>query len=310
MAFQLRNGESLRKGLKRMARKQIDSALEELGGRPGGESVHEARKCFKKIRALLRLVRPRIKQRVYHTENYRFRDAGQALSAIRDAKILIESLDKLTEHFADHIAGRSFGEVRAELRNNLRNARQRLLENRETLKQVAVAVELGRDRVKDWTDVPKRWSSVAAGLQDAYQRVRRAFARAQAGRTLPELHEWRKQVKYLRHQLMVLQLLQPDIMEDLAKQAERLGDLLGDDHDLAVLRQVLEAYRERLSDPGAVETLHALIDRRRAELQDEAIALGESWLRGRPKDFANRIKGYWRCWQKHATSGRSQASAT
>lgn len=306
MTFQLRDGESLRKGLKRIARKQIDAALEELSGRPGGESVHEARKCFKKIRAMLRLVRPRIKQRVYRAENYRWRDAGQVLAAIRDAKILIESLDKLTEHFADHIAGRSFGAVRAELRNNLRNARKRLLENPKTLGQVVATVALGRNHVKDWTDVPNRWSSVGPALKSTYQRVRRAFAKAREVRRLPELHEWRKQVKYLRYQLLILQPLQPNVMEDLAKQAERVGDLLGDDHDLAVFRQVLEGYRERLADAGAVEILQALIDRRRAELQEEAIALAAHWLRGRPRDFAGLIKSYWKALRNPGTSGGLQ----
>src|SRR5262249_40401169 len=61
MSFELRPDESLRKNIRRIARKQMDDALEMLtAAHPGSrdEAVHEARKCFKKVRAVLRLVRP------------------------------------------------------------------------------------------------------------------------------------------------------------------------------------------------------------------------------------------------------------
>src|SRR5262245_49805079 len=112
MSFELRPDESLRKGIRRIVRKQMEAALEQLTGPHKGsrdEAVHEARKCFKKIRAVLRLVRPVIGEKNYHEENTCFRDAGRPLTEVRDAKIFIETLDQLTEHYKEHIVGRSFG---------------------------------------------------------------------------------------------------------------------------------------------------------------------------------------------------------
>src|SRR5207247_1571238 len=106
------------KGVARIARREMDTALEQLSEAPDGpgdEAVHEARKCFKKIRAVLRLVRPEIGEVVYERENTWFRDAGRPLTEVRDAKILVESLDKLVTHCDDHVRERSFGGVRAEL---------------------------------------------------------------------------------------------------------------------------------------------------------------------------------------------------
>src|SRR5947208_439602 len=100
MSFQLKPGESARKAVKRLARKQLDAALAELRPRKGGDAiVHDARKRFKKVRAVLRLVRAELGERAYQRENKCFRDAGRPLTEVRDAKILIETLDKLTEHF-------------------------------------------------------------------------------------------------------------------------------------------------------------------------------------------------------------------
>ena len=65
------------------------------------EAVHEARKDMKKLRATLKLVRPVIGEEVYERENGRFRDAGRALSDVRDAQVRAETVEALAERFAD-----------------------------------------------------------------------------------------------------------------------------------------------------------------------------------------------------------------
>ena len=61
MSYRLEPQEPLGAGIKRIAREQIDQALEQLTANPENrdEAVHDARKRFKKIRAALRLVRDR-----------------------------------------------------------------------------------------------------------------------------------------------------------------------------------------------------------------------------------------------------------
>jgi CHAD domain-containing protein len=65
------------------------------------EAVHEARKDMKKLRSVLRLVRPVIGDSVYRQENRRFRDAGRILSDARDAKVRSTTLEQLSERFRD-----------------------------------------------------------------------------------------------------------------------------------------------------------------------------------------------------------------
>jgi CHAD domain-containing protein len=116
MTFQLKSDQSLRKNLWRIARKQIDSALEALTGPKSGtrdEAVHEARKSLKKVRAVLRLARPVIGEADYRGENACYRDSARPLTEVRDARILIETLDKTAEHFEDYIP--RFGRVSADI---------------------------------------------------------------------------------------------------------------------------------------------------------------------------------------------------
>lgn len=90
-------------------------------------------------------------------------------------------------------------------------------------------------------------------------------------------------------------------MRGHAQDAGRLADLLGDDHDLAVLRQVLTA--ERLDVGVDLDAVVKLIDHRRSDLHSEAIHAGEPVYAETPTAFGRRMR---RCWK----AGRAAARAS
>jgi CHAD domain-containing protein len=301
MSFKLKLGQSLRKSLQRIAREQMDDALDELtGARKSSRdrAVHDARKAFKRIRAVLRLVRPEVGKPVYREANLCFRDAGRPLREVRDAKIFIETLDELLERFKDHIAGRSFADIRKELQAHLRAVRKRVLDEQNSIALVVDAVRRARKRIMDWVDVPDRWSAVGRGLKQVYRRASKAFQDAAAEPTVEKLHEWRKQAKYLRYQLQILRPVWPERMEELVKETDRMGELLGEDHDLAVLRQMLTDDPKRFG--ADAEVLVAPMDWRRTALEQEAMELGARFFQDKPKDFTRRLKSYWTAWRSQA----------
>jgi CHAD domain-containing protein len=300
MSFELKPDQSIRKGLKRLAKKQMDGALECLTGASESsrdEVVHDARRSMKKIRALLRFVRPKIGNGTYSRENACFRDAARPLTEVRDAKILIESLDTLIEHFRDHVSERSFQDVRHELQSNLQKVRRRILDEQNAFCTAAEIVRSSRDRIKDWSDVGDHWSSLGKGLEDVYRQARDAFAKATDSGTVENLHEWRKQSKYLHYQLRVLRPIWPERIKELENESDQIGNLLGDNHDLAMLRKTLAEDSSKFGDPQDREMLTALIDRRRSELEEKAKLLGERFFGEKPKQFAKQLHAYWNTWQ-------------
>src|SRR5438105_7921575 len=128
MAFQLQSAESVRKGVKRIVRKQLDNALKELGTPNRDEVVHEIRKRFKRVRAVLRLVRDELGENVYRQENACARDAARPLTEVRDAMVLIEALDKLAGAGAGRKGADAFPHFRRILQADLQAVRQRLLD--------------------------------------------------------------------------------------------------------------------------------------------------------------------------------------
>ncbi len=297
MSFALKADESAAKGVKRLVRKQIGKAVEGLEGKSGTkqeEAVHDARKRFKKVRALLRLVRPELGEKVYRRENARFRDAARPLSEVRDARVMVEALDALAERCDD---GESFGPVRKALQARQRDTRRRVLKEAQAPAQIVEAAEEARRRVKDWDIGRKGWAALAGGLKRVYKAGRDAFDAALAGPSVENLHEWRKQVKYLWHQLQVLGPTWPGLMEELGNQAHQLADHLGDDHDLAVLRDLLAQEGAQWAAPGTLMKLLDLIDVRRGELQHAAAQLGQRLYADRPKAFLNRLHSSWQAWR-------------
>src|SRR5258708_15900424 len=94
--FSLVSGEPLGEGLRRLLLQQLQIAIGLLA-KPGDsfdEAIHEVRKCFKRSRSLLRLVRAVIGD-AYRAEDRRLRAAGRSLSEVRDAQVLIETLAHL-----------------------------------------------------------------------------------------------------------------------------------------------------------------------------------------------------------------------
>ena len=52
-------------------------------------------------------------------------------------------------------------------------------------------------------------------------------------------HEWRKHVKDLGYQMQILRNLWPPVFKRLKGELDTLGDLLGKEHDLTVMRDVI-----------------------------------------------------------------------
>ena len=67
------------------------------------------------------------------------------------------------------------------------------------------------------------------------------------------------------------------------------------------LRQKLSEEAERFPDRENVAALMVLIDRRRCELQDEALKRGDDLYKEGPGVFVRRIAKYWRAWHSTAT---------
>jgi CHAD domain-containing protein len=298
MSAELHRSEPGTQGVRRIARAHIGTALEAIETKKlSAEHVHTARKELKKARAALRLLRAAIGDRQYKRENGALRDAARPLSQVRDSAVLLDTLDRLVQRFGAPARAVPADALRRALRRERTEMRRSVLQA-TTLGAQREALRHLHDRVGRWPVGEHGWSIVGAGFARVYAKGRKALAAAERDRTPANLHEWRKQVKYLWHQLQALQPLWPGAIGELADQAHLLADYLGEDHDLSVLRAKVLERKDTVPGPAARGTLLSLIDRLRTELRDKAMVLGRRLYEEKPSAFAARFGQYWRDWQR------------
>lgn len=257
--------------------------------------IHDARKQLKKSRAALRLLRNAIGEIAYRRENTALRDAAKPLGVARDSKVLIAALDELVERFDPAAGSLKLNKFRRVLRQEQTATRQAITQTLMTRqRKVLRDIKAHSER---WNMTGDDWRIIGAGLERIYRGGKKRMKAAASSRASEDLHDWRKQVKYLWHQLQILQPAWPGPLGELADQAHKLSEHLGDDHDLAVLHTKIKAHRDAFDDPDH-DALVAVLARRRKQLQDKAYRLGTRIYQEKPGRFVKRIGRYWQLWRE------------
>jgi CHAD domain-containing protein len=286
MKSQLKSKSRVGRGIRRIARKEMCAIAEHLreGRRSddGGRSLHEARKHLKKIRALLRLVRAELGGRTYRKENRSFRDIARVLSPRRDAEVLVKTLEKLRRH---PTPGLKVGLLK--LDKVLLGRHQQAFETGDCNQDLGPALKAARRRAGHWPLGKVGWSDLICGLRRSYRCGRQALKQVEPVRTNENLHEWRKRVKDLWYQLHLIEPVCPKGIAGLAAEMEKLGDYLGEDHDLTMLEAV--AKRAGLA-PTEARSISDWIEMQRRPLQAAAFESGRRLFAEKPGCFARRIR--------------------
>lgn len=297
MAFRFRRGKSALRSVRRIAAEQLDKAIAEITDEEldRHDVVHQVRKRCKKLRGLIRIIRPEFDD--YRFENAFFRDAARELSYVRDSQSIIECFDKLMEYFGDQIDRTVFAPIREELVTRRQTIVADTAGLEDKLDKFLAQMREARQRVDQWKIDESGFAALQGGLMKTYRRGRRALEEAYDRPSTKNFHEWRKRTKYYWYHNRLLRRIWPEMMKTTRGAAHELSDLLGDDHDLAVLRQTLLDAPQSFGDESDLQALLGLIDRRRAELQARARPLGERLYAESPKQLAARLGAYWETWK-------------
>ena len=172
MAYKFKASDrTVQRAVRRIAREQIDGALHAIDSSDRDTARHEVRKACKKIRALVRLIRPSFSG--YARENGEYRDIAGLLAGTRDARVLLDTFDMLTrdteldgdlamalsvrEYFSQQLADAEQGDAASE---QLDEARDRL--------------QKARRRVASWTVDEDGWSALGPGLAKILKQAEKA----------------------------------------------------------------------------------------------------------------------------------------
>lgn len=296
MTYRLEPDRPLADEVRRVALQRLDDAIDRLR-RAGAddadleEDVHEARKRGKEVRGLIRLVRPALGD-TYAAVNAEVRDGARQLSSLRDTHALLDTVEDLASSL-DGNGPADLEVVAGQLRVAASAATHGVDGDDPRIAVARSRMETARAMVDTWRaqiDV----DAVAGGVAKTAKRGRAAWKVARKDATDEQVHEWRKRVKYLWYQARLLESADPEGIGPLVEELDDLSDLLGDEHDLTVLVEHLEAAAgsEAMADVD-VDRLVELARARQATLRSAAVELGEQVYGDGVDAIVERLVGPW-----------------
>jgi CHAD domain-containing protein len=317
MALKFDTQEAFLHAIPRMARGRIDRVIESLSEKPqpGAESIHEARKTLKSLRALLQLARGSIDAEIRRRENIFFRDAGRSLSPLRDPQALLEALDYLSKRHSSHSGSSTEKQesIRAFIGKIHRDIEQHLVDRLppRTVRRLLRELREVRRRATVWFDGVSSESGneweifVGTGLRRTYRKAKNLVWQFEMmGHETSDdnaWHELRKCAKALGYQLRLLKPIWPEMMNTTVDEIDQLTDRLGNAHDLAILREKIlhEPYDpSETQESGETRRIFLkLLDRHKQKLLSEAFKLAQLIYAEKPGQFERRLAAYWQVGQ-------------
>jgi CHAD domain-containing protein len=297
MAFRIRPSEPFAAEFCRIAESQLRRAIEVLRERPEGEhqAIHAARKRFKRLRALYRLVEPDAKE-FRRTENARIRTVAQSMSSARDATALVETVD--------YLAGLA---VSAEELTALGFASRALIERRDRIAStqgdladtIETAIAACEDAVEALhaLNLPRGNARTARRVVKAFRKqglkAAAALAICNEDHSAEAFHDLRKCGQTSWMYLTLFSDLWPSAMAAQKRETKQLVDLLGHEHDLSVLTQTINESPELFGDSDTLALLIGAIITRQQAIRAEALSLAAVVFPDQPRREARIIGRLW-----------------
>lgn len=284
MAYAIsRDDKSPTKSLRRIAREELGSALKQAAIE--APSVHTIRKSIKKTRGLLRLFAPRFDD--FDTANAALSEAARGISGLRDAEVLRATLARLGREGPDldgAAAARAFLESLPPLE---------ITTQAEDLALFVKRVRDVRRQAKHWKVTGRGWPAYEDGLLKTLADCRKRMKTAHATGCEEDFHAWRTRVKQHWYHTRLLAPIWPEMLHPREDALDILGELIGDHHDLHVLRGAIPDN----FDPEHSEALAQLITTEQARLETEAFTLGARLFAEKPEALTARWGAWYRLWR-------------
>jgi CHAD domain-containing protein len=306
MSYRLDPAMPMSEALRRVAFAELEIAHNALHTPPERHSgVHSARKCLKRLRSLLLLVRPGMPEPAFATLTERLAGIARGLAAARDAAALIDAIDKLEKETGPGPGLGPLQSLRAWLHKR-RHAAEQNLEKSAASDAMRGLLEL-RPSFAGLAVYPDDFRSLAKGLRRCYRATRESFHHAFAAERDEDLHEWRKGVQHHWRQMQLLTPCWPSELSARADAARSLSQMLGDDHDISLLIRLISTPTMMFGTPEETAAFLKRCRRRHRALRKEARKQGERLFAERARSFAGRIETYWQIAAGDAATAKPEA---
>jgi hypothetical protein len=292
MGFRIKSGQDMSAEIRRIVLEQLDIATSELrsvGDPETDQAIHDARRRVKKIRAVIRLVRP-VLDKTYSVMDGDLSDVSRMLAPVADGQGVIETLNVLAKRYRKVLPRKTALAIRSDLIE-----RERRIDSQAraegVLEQAASTLHAERARVKRWQLKAEGFRAIEPGLKESLRRARDAMLAARLHPTLERYQTWRRRVKNHWFHVRLIESRCGNQLMTYQRRLEALDGILGEYHNLMLLRDVL-VTDSGLSRREAGRCLR-VVARYQKTLRRDAHLLGTRIYSERPRRFVRRVKRLW-----------------
>lgn len=221
-----------------------------------GGGIHEARKALRHVRAAFLLGGKGFRESSEDVDK-KLRKLGRRLSPLRDAQVMIETLEYVFENEPSPFDSDLRGKARDALRRNRGVLLEKHFHSDPHLHHLKNEFRDARKRLADlpWKKIDA--ANIRRALDKSARQIRTAEDAARDSDDGPLRHAWRRRIRRLRHQLRAVASTSTDIVagrssDELSEQ----GDRLGREQDLRVLRETIGTLHSLSGDERGVLERH------------------------------------------------------
>jgi len=239
-------------------------------------SVHEARIIFKRIRTLLHLLRRALGKKNFRYFNHAFRDLGIKLSGQRDQWAKLQAINELKSGPTE---------------SSQKMAYTVTPEDVKSVEEVLLHLCSLREELNELKIEPKGFKLVKACALEICRdgEASMCLARDTDTDTDEAFHEWRKNAKHLYHFVAILQPINKRELVPLRDEFYTLTQLLGDYHDLTLLKlDTASKHDDELQDK--------IVSAQRA-IRSKALVTGAKLYRASAKEFIEYLRIHWKAFR-------------
>jgi len=292
--FKLTPKETTAENFQRILEGELDNIIRLCDSYPENihKSIHEIRKCIKKTRAVLRLVRDEIGYSTYYRENAFYRDMGRSLSQIRSYNVLIETSRTLQSDLSATITENEI----EPLINSIQIKRDKYLEilflQGNFIGDISKQSGEAKKRIDDYSFKHDDFRAFKGGLLRIYRQGMKYRDLARIQPSYHNLHDLRKRMKYLWYHMLILQPIFPSMLDAYAKTLDSIGENLGIYHDFSELQLYLERHTGVIKDPINA-TLTEGCEFKKTSILNRTWNSIDTIYSEKPKAIAGRFSKYW-----------------
>jgi CHAD domain-containing protein len=290
----LKPSEDIKVELKRMILEEVDYAINCIQDKEQvvNNKIHSLRKTFKIIRAILRMVRDSVGYSDFYRENVFFRDLSRHLSDARDNEVLLQHAKIVQINMPSGLRDASSEKMINQLNIVRDRSLQEIVEGENLFKLLSDELNHSTAKIENLQIKNEGFGVIEHGIKRIYRQALKYLKKTAEEPGEINIHEFRKRVKYLWFQLMILKPLYSTMLKAFIKSLENISEDFGLHRDYTLYIQLMERHNYFGLQPKQVVFIQQFTHDEQLKIYNNALEPAKKFFIESPEEFVGKLKKY------------------